>query len=369
MTEKVVATKVLGSANPIAKKFRSIKNTFAGIGIGIILLIVGLFLIFQSVYGVKEYSKIVSGLSLKTASEAGIGDTELVKLKGKLENVTPIAYEYEKCVTRDCYTWQNTKERLPQALYLKVEKQRFEVVKHVRTETRTTEFAGQETEETVEITEYKEEWVTKETTKQYATFNFGELLIKPSEETKLMASTTSAEVANVKIDNLGPLNNYAQEVSSEIGATRLVYTYLPYSESLPEFIVVGKVANKTIATGEPFIFSDKSDEQIIKALEDEENTARTGFAFFSWLATFIGLTMLLAPILELVSWIPLVGKAAKFVAGLIALVTATILVAASWLILKFWWLILIFIIALIGLAIFLVVKMASKKPEVAAAPV
>lgn len=361
MTEKVIATKVLGSANPIAKKFRSIKNAFAGVGIGIVLVIVGLFLIFQSVYGVKEFSKIVAGLSLKTVTEAGLNDAELVKLKGKVEKATPIAYEFEKCVTRDCYSWQNTKEKLPQALYLQVEKQRFEVVKHVRTETRTTEFAGQETEETVEITEYKEEWVTKETTSRWAAFSFGDLAIKPSEKTKLMTNTTSAEVANIKIDNLGPLNNYAQEVSSEVGATRLVYTYLPYSESLPEYIVVGKVVNKTIESGEPFIVSDKSDEQIIKALEDEENTARAGFAFFSWLATFIGLSMLLAPILELVSWIPLVGKAAKFVAGLIALVTATILVGTSWLILKFWWLILIIIIVVIGLAIFLVVKSASKK--------
>lgn len=366
MSEKVISSKVIGSANPIAKKFRSIKNAFAGIGVGIVLLILGLFLIFQSVYGVKENSKLVASLALTKATEATVSDSDLIKLQGKPVNVTPVKYEYEKCVTRDCYSWQNTKESLPQALYLKVEKQRFEVVKHVRTETRTTEFAGQETEETVEITEYKEEWVTKDTIKQWANFNMGSILVEPSDNTKLMTNNTSAEVANIKIDNLGELNNYGQEASSEVGATRLVYTYLPYTTESTDFLVVGKLANKTVASGEPFIVTDKSEDQLVKALEDEENLARAGFAFFSWLSVFIGLSMLLAPILEFVSWIPLAGKLAKFVAGLIALITATILVAASWLILKFWWLILIVVIVLIAAAVFLVVKMAAKKPEATA---
>lgn len=70
MTERVISTKVIGSADPISKKFRSIKSAFGGIGCGIVLLIVGIVLVYNSVNGVKEYSKIVEALPTKTSDHS-----------------------------------------------------------------------------------------------------------------------------------------------------------------------------------------------------------------------------------------------------------------------------------------------------------
>lgn len=361
MTENVISSKVIGSANPIAKKFRDIKSAFAGIGVGIVLLIVGMFLIYQSVYGVKEYSKIVNNLPLTVATETNVTNADLIKLKGYPTASNAVKYGYEKCTVSACTPGFITTATLPSAYYIKVEKQRFEVVEHRRTETRTKNVGGDEVEEEVEIIEYKEEWVTKETAKQWATFNLGNIKVTPSDSINLIADLVTAEVANVKINNLTPLNNYNQTPSASVGNTKIVYSYLPLTDAIPEFIVVGSLANGSITSGDPFILTTKTNAQMVQTLETEENVTKLGYAIFSWLAVFIGLSMLLAPIIELVEWIPLFGGAAKFAAGAISFIVATVLVLGGYLVLKFWWVIIIILVALVAGAIVLIRKKGAPK--------
>lgn len=361
-TERVISSRVVGSSNPIAKKMRSIGNSIKGVGCGFIMLIIGLVLIYQSVYGVKEYSKILAALPMQEASES-MGNEELVKVKGSVDVPTPVEYSYEKCANAQCFG-ETTPSKTELAMYISVDKQRFEIVEHVRTETRTRNVGGDEVEEQVEVKEYNEEWVSKESKVIWADFTLnGKVTVKGSADTKLMIDPVEKEVANVKIDNLSALNYYGQQPSAQIGSTRLVYSYIPLTLPAPEFIVTGRMESKTIRTGDPFIITDMTESQLIKALGDEENFTRWAFAIGSWVLTFIGLSMIMAPIIELVDWIPLFGWAAKAAAAGVAFVIATVLVLGSWLILKFWWLILLLTIALIALAVYLLAK--KRKPEAA----
>ncbi len=357
-TERVISSKVLGSSNPVAKKFRSIGQSIKGVGCGIIFLIIGLVLVYQSVYGVKEYSKILENLPVNTVSDVA-QDATLAKLSGKAESSSATTYSYEKCNDTACITKvaQNTEP----AYYVTIDKQRFEVVEHVTTETVTRDVGGSEIEEKVEKREYKEEWVSKEKKTQWAEISIdNKVKFVGSDSVRLITNLVEKEVPNVFIANLGPLNNYGQTVSPAVGTTRLVYSFMPISTSSPSVIAVGQIRNGVMSGGDPSILTTLTDADLIKTLENEENFSRIAFVVGAWILTFIGLGMIIAPILELVNWIPLFGGAAKLVAGVISFIVTSILVFGGWIVLKFWWLILLCIMLLMVVAIVLVVKSRTK---------
>lgn len=360
-TETVVSTKVLGSSNPIAKKFRAISNSFKGVGCGFIMLVIGLTLIYQSVYGVTEYSKILESLPLESV-ESMPSSADLVKVKGNPSTDSPVTINYEKCSDTYCYSKESfTTEP---AYYITVDKQRFEVVKYVTKETVTKDVGGSEVEETVEKIEYKEEWVSKEKKSLWANILIdSKLKIEGSDKVRILTELSENTINGVYIDNLQPLNNYGQNISSQVGGTRLVYSYIPINESPIDLIVTGRLQNLTIKDGSPFILTTMSDNQLIKMLGDEENMSRTAYLIGSWLLVFLGLSMIIAPIIELVKWIPLFGWAAKTAAGIISFIIATLLVLGGWVILKFWWLIIIVIIVIIAAAIILVNKSKANKAK------
>lgn len=361
MTERVVSTKVLGSSNPIAKKFRSVKSAIGGIGCGIILLIVGLVLVYNSIYGVKEYSKMVAALPLKNASEV-TSNEDLVKITGLATNSAPLNIDYGKCADKLCNPLLITQQNSGNLFFYDVQKQRYEIVKTVRQETRTTEFAGTESEETVEVTEYNEQWVTKETKKGYGQFDLANIKVVSNETSKIMIEQVSQTIPDVQIANLAPLENYGQAPGPLVGTTQLILNSIPVVND-KQIIVVGKLEGGTIKTGDPFIITTNNDTKLISDLQTEESFQRVAFLIFSWVALFVGLGLLIAPILELVNWIPLFGKAAKIVAGIISFVVATLMVLGSYVLMRFWYLFVILFVGLIILAIVLIRKSsANKKP-------
>jgi hypothetical protein len=367
MTERVVSTKVLGSSNPIAKKFRSVKSAISGIGCGIFLLVIGIVLVYNSVYGVKEYSKIVETLPLKNAAEV-TSNEELVKLTATAKNSVPVSVEYDKCTDKYCSPFSLVKQSVGNLFYYSTQKQRFEIVKIVRQETRTEEFAGQETEKTVEITEYKEQWVNKDSSKAFGQFELGSVKVIGNDLAKLMLSKSTQTIPLVKIDNLTALENYGQVPSASVGSTQLIVESIPVLDEKP-VIVVGKVENGEVKSGDPFIITTLSEAKLIEELKSEESVQKAALLVFSWLALFIGLGMLIAPILELVNWIPLFGSAAKFAAGVISFILATLIVLGSYVLMRFWYVFIIIFVGVIVLAIVLVSKNSKKKTETTEAPV
>lgn len=359
MTETVVSSRVLGSANPLAVKMRSIGNSIKGIGCGVVFLIIGVVLIYQSINGVKEYSKIVAGLALKTPEQA-TSDEDLVKISGKTDNVTAAKFTYTKCATKACDPTTNISQEISNLIYYTVDTQRYEVVKTTTTETRTSTNAnGDQVEETVERITYSEEWVTKNTKEAWAKFNLGQIRVVPNSDVRLLAELSEQTVELVKTDNLEPLNNYSQTISENVGTVRIVVKTLPVSDI--NYIVVGSLQNGQITAGDPFIISNKTDTQIISSLQSAENTQRVMFMVISWVLTFLGLSMLIAPIIELIDIIPFAGGIAKAIAGVISAVIATVLVLGGWLLIKFWYIFLILVIALIVLAVKLITGRNKKE--------
>ena len=359
MTETVVSSKVIGSSDPISKKVRSIKGAIGGIGCGFILLIVGFILIFNSVYGVKEYSKIIAALPGLKAEEVTTNQ-DLAKISGTVTNSTPVNLLYTKCLDKICNPLTNSAQKVENLFYYEYQKQRFEIVKHVRQETRTKEFAGQETEETVEITEYKEEWVTKESNISFGSFNLASLKVEPNADTKMMIDMNNQEILDVTVDNVEAMNNYGQVPGPQVGSTKLIIKSIPVLNDKP-VIVVGKVENSSIKSGDPFIITTSNEAKLLSDLGQQETFQRVALLIFSWFCMFIGLSLLIAPILELVNWIPLFGNVAKFAAGVISFIVSTIIVLSGYLIIRFWYVFVILFVVLIVLAVMLITK---RKPAI-----
>jgi hypothetical protein len=354
MTERVISTKVLGSADPISKKFRSIKSAIGGIGCGFILLIVSMVLVYLSVNGVKEYSKIVQALPMRSSTEA-IANTELAKVSGSVTASMPVSLSYTKCQDKFCNPFYVTAQKIENLSYYEYEKQRFEVVKHVTQEHRTKDVGGQEVEETVEVTKYTEEWVTRESNKGFGSFTMATLNIQPNAGTKTMIDMNTQEVLEVKIDNAPAMDNYGQIPGPQVGSTKLVVKSIPVLTDKP-LVVVGKVESNVIKSGDPFIITTSNEAKLLADLGQEETFQKVALLIAGWISMFIGLGLLIAPILELVNWIPLFGKAAKFAAGVISFIISTVVVLSSYLIIRFWYLCIVLVVALIVLAVVLISK-------------
>jgi hypothetical protein len=360
MTDTTVTSTVLGANNPLTQygqKFKNLGNSISGIGCGIVFLIAGIILIYMSIYGVKEYSKIVAALDLKTPDQVS-SDEGLVKISGTTDNVQATQFTYTKCSTKACDNATNTAQTMSNVLHYSVEIERFEVVKTETTETTGRVENGQQIEDKITKTSYSEEWVNKGNKEGWGEFNVGSIRVKPNKNTRLMAATSESTINMVQTDNYGPIETYGKTVSDQVGTVRMVVDSLPITKN--NYIVVGNVSNGQITSGEPFIITDKSDAELIKDLETSENTQRIVMMIVSWIVTFLGLSMLISPIVMLADLIPFAGGVAKFISNVIAFILATAMVLGGWLLFKFWYIFIILAIVLVVLAVKLVMDKKKK---------
>jgi hypothetical protein len=356
--ERVIDRKVIGSSNPIARKFRDFTGAIKGVGCGFLLLIVGIVVIYFSVRGVQEHSKTVESLSLQSPTE--LSESGMVKTSGNLATDEPIILEYEKCNnTFGCKYPAPETSKVEDILYYSAIWERFELVKEVRTETRMKTENGQDIEETVEITEYNEKWVEKKKESNWANnIKLDNIAIQPS-KAKIMINHLSLEDDRVFIDGLGELNNYGKEVSSKVGDTRIKISYIP--NTLENIIVVGEISNNTISDGDTFIITDKSDSELFESLKSSEKTQRLILRIVAWLALTIGFGMIIAPIMEIIEIVPILGKSVKAFAGFIGAVLSLIIVVAGVLIIHYWYIILILaILAIAGVVVLILKKVNSQ---------
>lgn len=359
--ETIVNRTVLGSANPLARKFRDIKSAVGGIGGGIVAIIIGFILVYTSVYSVKEHSKVVAALPLEQASEVEANVNETVKIQGQPVLSVPRVLSYQMCDPLGCQYALDASESIGNALYINGVYERYEVVKVTKTETRIVTEGGQDIEETVETTSYEEQWVEQGQKELWSEFNLANFQINP-ENAKLVSELEEEVIENVYIPNATNLNTYDQEVSAQVGDTRLNVSYLPLPDQV---IVVGDVVNGEITGGDTFIVSDLGDSELVERLKSEEQTTRIVMRVVSWLMLTAGFTALLAPLMELIEIVPLFGGMIKAVAGVISAIVAAVIVLGGVLILKYWYLCLLGFVILLGVGIWVLVK--RKKPASAPA--
>ncbi|MBD3363042.1 hypothetical protein GF362_04955 [Candidatus Dojkabacteria bacterium] len=356
--KRTVSRKVIGSANPFARKYRDIKKAFGGIGCGFFAIFLGLVLIFASVKAVKEHSKTVAKLPLKQAAEINSDDSGMVKILGNPSITNQQIFTYTKCFDLDCEFEEDEQHEVRDSLYLEAVYERYEVVEETRTETYTKVENGQDVEYTEEITEYVEKWVEKNSKSLWSDFKLGEVTIIP-ENAKKVFDLKTEEIQNVYIANLEPVKKYSgHEPSSQVGTTRLKIKYLPNDK---ELIVVGDLQNNKIEGGESFIISDKKDEDLASSLKSEEKTMKTVLLVAAWFLLTTGFSAIIAPVMEIVEIIPVVGKMTKFVAGIISAILSAFIVLSVWMFVKFWYLICgCIVLILVGL-LYLLITNAQKK--------
>lgn len=343
ISERVVSRRVIGSANPIARKFRKLKGSIAGVGCGPILIILALGILF---YGEKfqRSSKIVEQLTLETAEEVSV-TSGMHKMSGK-SNVTTAAKAPE----------------LGNVLYYTSSKQQYQEVEKTETETVTKIENGQEKEEVIERTKLVDEWVNIETESKWAEFKLGDYEVKTSgADLKLALSKKEYR------EDFGDYYELTSGISNtdEIGDYRLVVQYLSVDT---ELLVVGQISGSTIGSGgDVFIITTKTDSELISEMKATETTLYWVTKGGSWLLLTIGLLMIIGPILSLLDFIPIAGQAANCVASVVAGVIALGIVIAGTLIIKFWWLCIgLSVIGVVALVVLLIVLITKKGGKVGA---
>ncbi|MBU0976203.1 MAG: TMEM43 family protein [Patescibacteria group bacterium] len=406
LSERVVSRKVIGSANPIAKKFRSFKGSFGGICIAPILIIIAFGILFYS-EKFKKNSEVVEQLTLETATEV-TADSGMHKIKGTPVVDTPIKAP-----------------EVGDVLYYSYKEQKYEEVEKTEEETITTIENGQEVEETIERVKLVDEWVDKESKSEWAGFKLGNYTISPNGadlELKLqkkeymiegvaqkdyksicesaggtwlaqynecegigkticgsndgeykmcespcrhnpvMENCTDVCVEVCTIVNPGEYVDISgKNITPDIGDYRLVVEYLPLET---EMLVIGEISGTTVSGGDTFIVSNKSDTELLSDLKGEETAMYWIMKGVVWLMLTFGFLMILGPILSLLDFIPVAGKAASCVASIIAAIVSAGIVIAGTLIIKYWFLcIALAVIGVVGLVVLLVVLMTRKKGD------
>ncbi|MBN1916159.1 hypothetical protein JW796_04205 [Candidatus Dojkabacteria bacterium] len=333
ISRRVVSSKVVGSANPIMKKLRETGQKAGGIIMAPIFIVIAIVLLFNS-EKFQRTSEIISTLPLESANEV-TDESGLHKITGVPEIEKPA-----------------NAPQVEESLYYSYKKERYEQVEKKEIEKVTEVENGQEVEKTIETTKLVDEWVEKESETGWADFKLGKYKIATS-GIELNANFDTEEYRLVE----GLYSDLTTAYTPVLGDERLVVDYIKTDDNL---IVVGEISQGKIASGDVFLLSNKTDAELISDLKTSESFIYWALKIGTWLLFTLAFTGILAPILALLDFIPLVGKAANFVAGVICAILSAILVLIGTLLIKFWWIILIlFVILLVGL----VVLVLSRKGE------
>lgn len=344
ISERVVGKKVIGSANPIARKFRALKSSFGGVIMAPILVIIAIGLLW---YGesFKKSSAVVESLNLETANEVSSDASGMHKISGvpsEVEDITvpntDIAGDFEGL------------------LYYSFTLQAFEEVEETETKTETVVEEGKDVEVEKEVVKLVQKWVDKETKSDWASFKLGSITVVADSASKKV-NTKSAEYSE-KLVTEG--DQFVYKYVSKDGVTtdpaiddkRIQVRYLSDDQDM---IVIGEISNGEITGGETFIVSNMSDSQLFENLKNTEMTIYWVLKFVVWVLLTIGIMSLLGPVLSLLDFIPIAGKAASCAASVVAGVISFLVVLFATLIIKFWWLFLILLVlGVVGLIILIV---------------
>ncbi len=323
VSQKVVSEKVLGSSSGIARFGRKVKKQISGrlsgVLLGLLLIVISFFVIWQS----EKFDKsadLIASLPVLTVDQAA-DTTGLVKVAGKVTE-SPIQAPIEK---KDVLYYHHVREEL-------------ETVSKTETDTQVVSREGQDIEQTIEKEVEKEQWVTKVDESQWAEIVLdNKIVIKPQFAKQLLDLT---EIYSME----------SEETRQKIEAV------LP-GDSL---IAVGELYNNRIEGGDPFIVSNKSNQALIESLKSSENFTWWLLKLGTVLLFGFGLYLLLGPFLLVLDAIPVLGKIGKGGLLIICLIIGLLFTVLSSLLIAFWYIILILLVALIAYLLYLKNKKAIK---------
>jgi transmembrane protein TMEM43 len=316
ISEKIVSEKVIGSSSGVARFGRKVKGRISsrlgGIGLGLLLIIISFFVVWQSEKFDKSAALVADlpVLSVEQAADA----TGLVKVEGEITS-TGIKSPIEK---KDVIFYRHIREAL-------------EMVVETETETRVIERDGQDIEQTIEREVERPTWVSKIDAAAWAPLELGnKISINPDSAKKQL--------------NLTEIYTLTEEKTRESVEALLTTDRL---------LVVGEISNNSISSGDPFILTNNSNEQLISSLESSEKTMWWILKIATLLLFGFGLYSLLGPLLLVLDAIPVLGNIGKTGLFIVCLVIGLIFTILSSLIIAFWYIILIILVALVAYLIYL----------------
>ena len=316
--QKVVSRKDVGSANYFAKKYRGLKDAMGAMCMAPVLIIIAAVLLFYG-EGFHKSSEVVGQLQLQTPEQVA-GESGLVMISDKVNIIEPAEAP-----------------EVGEVLYYSFVEEEYQEVEETENEVKTVEENGRMIEETVETTKMVDKWVQKDKGDGvWADFSLGDIAIDPKGAKLVM----DYKEKQYKLDEYDMWEE-SKVSSPQIGDVRMVVTYLDIDQNL---VVVGELMNGKISGGDEFIISNRSADGLISSLKSEETFWYWFIKFIIWLLFTIGFTSILAPILALLDFIPLVGDAARNVAGFVAAVLSLLIVVVATILIKLWWLLLILIV-------------------------
>jgi len=315
ISEKIVSEKVIGSSSGVARFGRKVKGRISsrlgGIGLGLLLIIISFFIVWQSEKFDKS-AELVADLPVLSVEEAAEA-TGLVKVEGDITSKLIKSPKEQK----DVIYYRHTRKEL-------------EMVIETETETKIIERDGQDIEQTIEREVERPKWVSKIDADAWALLELGnKITINPAGADKKL--------------NLTEIYSLSEEKTRES-----VEALLPTDKLL----VVGHIRNNTIDSGEPFIITNNSNEQLINSLESSEKTIWWLLKIATLLLFGFGLYSLLGPLLLVLDAIPVLGNIGKTGLFIVCLIIGLIFTVLSSLIIAFWYIILIILVALVAYLIY-----------------
>jgi len=311
ISERVVSEKVLGSSSGVARFGRKVKSQISsrlgGIGLGLLLIIISFVVVWQSEKFEKS-ADLVADLPVLSVDQA-IEQGGLVKVQGNVTSATIKTPKEDKDV-----------------LYYNYSREELEMVMVTEYETKVIERDGQDIEQTIEKQVERPEWVTKTDEEKWAEIVLDEkITINPASAKKMLSLTTI----------------YSMEEAEE---RESIEALLPQGS----FIVVGEISNNQISSGEPFIFTNKANEQLVSSLEQGEKTTWWILKILTAVLFGFGLYSLLGPFLLILDAIPVLGNIGKNGLFIVCLLIGIIFTVLSSILIAFWYIILIVLAALAG---------------------
>jgi hypothetical protein len=316
VSRRVVSTRVLGSANPIAKWGRDSKSTcmdsIGGFFVGILLCCATFALPYCAATKEKD-SKDVAKLTPVAVEQAGMLDGRAA-VTGTLSTDAPVippkgsagavlAYRY---VVEDYETHPET-----------------------HTETHTEVQNGKEVEVTEEVTEDVSEWVTKIDETKWAPLKLGAINIDPQR-------------ADMQ---LTWIQDWSQNNAQNTHRERVEVVKLSPSVLLAAEFNGGQVA----VPPDFYIVTTQSKDQLVASMNATEETGRWVLIIASVILWTISFNLIIGPAMILLNILPVqaLSGAIRGVYTFFSLLLAVLLTWTVYVAVRYWWMILIVLAVLV----------------------
>jgi hypothetical protein len=325
---KIISSRVVGSANPFAKFFRGLADSIKGIATGILFIIISFVLVFVFA-NQKEHSKVIADLPLQTPAEVS-GVEGMVKIHGvpDYSNVQ-VAPNTDKDV-----------------LYYSYQEEEYAVreVQH----TTTREENGKVIEETSVTYEPSWKTVTDKSKTVWSEFKLGPIEISP-ENAKLQMNQSTLYTNTEELEYPSYLD--PEDLVEVVQKIKVTITGV---EKGGELIVVGTNSNNRISSGDEgtFFVSNKSESEFVADQVKSEKTTFWIMVFVTWLLMTSGFTMLLGPITKILDIIPGVGSLASSLLFMVFGVISALIIFVAYVGIKYWWAIALILLIVVAFFIY-----------------